>query len=77
MLRTKPCLLNIGCEPPLEEANLGQFGRLLIVLFRPFFTVRDLWPHDSHSWHKIYKEMGDSDWDTRTKPLRANIDSMQ
>ena len=76
-LRLTPAMLNIMCEPPLEESNPEGFARLLLVLFKPFFNARDLLPFESSSWHDLYRNMDESEWDPRTKPMRANVASMQ
>lgn len=54
-LRRQPKVVDIMCEPPLEEANPENFGRLLMVLLKPFFEARDLYPQECKSWHEAYR----------------------
>lgn len=77
VLRTTPALLKVMCEPPLQESNPEGFARLVFVLFKPFFSARDLLPFGSSSWHDLYESTVESEWDPRTKPVRANVASMQ
>ena len=77
LLRATPALLNLMRKPPLEGANAEGFARLLLVLVKPFFIARDLLPVGSSSWHYLHKHMGEHDWDSRVKPVRANIANMQ
>ena len=77
LLRATPALLNLMRKPPLEGANAEGFARLLLVLVKPFFIARDLLPVGSSSWHYLHKHMGEHDWDSRVKPVRANIANKQ
>ena len=77
VLREKPAMLNIMCEIPLEESQPDNFGRLILILFKPFFCARDLLPAGSSSWHSAYTDTSDISWDPKTKPFRANAKAMQ
>jgi len=39
--------------------------------------VTDLFPPHATCWHEVYKSTSECEWAPRTKPLRANVASMQ
>ena len=70
-MRQEPKMLNIMTEPCLEEANPECFGRLLLVLFKPFFVVTDLFPPHATCWYEVCRSTSECEWDPKDKAVAS------